>query len=131
MQTDRLAAWITRATGVGFALYAGFAVLAAGQGGGGASLVLAVIAVGLALGLCFLHPAALKIAPAILVLLAMVLPVGIINPFAAMEAPTAAGASPGHAAGTIALGVGASALCLFLAFMVGRARRTRASAGKK
>lgn len=119
---------VARATGVMVGLFGAYDLVVAVRSQLAAPAVLGVVALGLSLGLWLLHPAALRVTPGVLVLMAIILPIGLVNPFAALEAPGQASVS-GYLSWQIALGFGLSALCVTIAHLIGLARLSLARHG--
>ena len=118
---ERFTCHVARGTGVGVGLFAAYEVIMSARLQLAVPAVIGMLSLVLSLGLWLLHPAALRVAPAVLVLLAVLLPIGLASPYAAMDASNAARA-PGYLGWSIGLGFGLSAACVTLAHLIGLAR---------
>jgi hypothetical protein len=83
-------------------------------------VVIGVTLVALAVGLWRLWPPALSVGTGLLLLMAALVPLGLINPFHAADA--GGGASRAFIGRTIALAVGGAIACAVLAWLVSQAR---------
>ena len=80
---------------------------------------LALLLLAVSLGSWFLHPLGLRAATILLLLLAVVLPLGLLNPFYASEAGPK---GSNFVASTVVMAVSACLLCVLLAYLVSQAR---------
>ena len=126
---DRVACIAARGTGVLFGAFAAFH-LAHAATGGAPSLLFGVLMAGFSLGLLLLHPAALKLTPAVLLLAALIIPVGLLSPFRGLEAAPRPVDVPGFMAKQIALALATAAILIALAWLCARARTVVARRGR-
>ena len=108
----------------------GFCAAALAMIGSGAAVLGFLCLSLLSLGIWMLWPMALRFGTAALLVVAVIVPLGIVNPFYVSDAVSAHQVDSGFMTRTIAVGFGASLFCVVLAYLVSQARVARERQGR-
>jgi len=126
-----VAPWIARAAGAAAVAVGVRAVWHGVSLKYGLPLVEGVLLVALGVGVILLRPTALKLGTILSVLLAMILPIGALNPFAAGDVPFARIHAPGFVGEQIAIVLSSAVGFVLLGHFLGVARIHAATRARK